>query len=640
MGANFLTDYGVYAQTIPPLLSRSGSQFEERMEAEIEVGLPAINFAKTAGGRTRRPMNNPDLLFLARSLKPGEVRCLFQTRLIVELEGWAVRGDVDIIRLERDAEGALHLIVADMKSSRASSIEHYLQVAFYHAMLQALFTEGDVPLADIRQAILFRGTEETPTDITPEDLIKQEGQKRNAAELFGVHDALLEFVPDQESYLEAVRDLVTNQDSTANAAIEETFDEIPYHVTYKCDGCIYNEFCMKWTAERDDLSLVPHLTPSDKDILRNNGVDTTRDLAHLKDFRKGGGTGNGGWVDLVPSPNKETLVRRLSVTWPIGPRIDELVHRARYYRRWRKDEIDALTYIPSKGHGTLPYCDADHNPNLVRIYIDAQHDYLQDRLYMLAGLVVACENGKENPDLRRTVVSISSGPPNTAEEEQALFVGWITDVLSAIYEVAAPDANDEKKAPIHLIFFNRYVQRVLLDALGRHFGSVTGATPLYDFVTQIAAFNSPIISFLEEEVRDLKNYPMMCQSLHSISAFLKFNWRAGTNYREIFRFGMFDFWGHLDESVTPEGEQPWYTSKARFKSEIPLEYAYQAWGDLADPPEDKADPYKDFRKSTLELPSALKSAGLEAMEHIARNFKGNHLTTKTPFDLLPCEFHQ
>ena len=39
--------------------------------------------------------------------------------------------------------------------------------------------------------------------------------------------------------------------------------------------------------------------------------------------------------------------------------------------------IAPLPYIPSKGYGSLPYCDAAHNPNLVRVYLDAQHDYLK-----------------------------------------------------------------------------------------------------------------------------------------------------------------------------------------------------------------------------------------------------------------------
>ena len=67
-------------------------------------------------------------------------------------------------------------------------------------------------------------------------------------------------------------------------------------------------------------------------------------------------------TELVPAPGKEALARRLAATWPVGPRLDELIHRARRYRRWKRDAIDALPYIPSKGYGSLPYCDADAEP--------------------------------------------------------------------------------------------------------------------------------------------------------------------------------------------------------------------------------------------------------------------------------------
>ena len=76
-------------------------------------------------------------------------------------------------------------------------------------------------------------------------------------------------------------------------------------------------------------------------------------------------------------------MRRLSATWPVGPRLDELIHRAQRYRKWKGDPLEALSYIPSKGYGSLPFSGPTHDPNLVRLYIDAQQDYLGDRLYML-----------------------------------------------------------------------------------------------------------------------------------------------------------------------------------------------------------------------------------------------------------------
>ncbi len=54
---------------------------------------------------------------------------------------------------------------------------------------------------------------------------------------------------------------------------------------------------------------------------------------------------------------------------------------------------------------------------------------------------------------------------------------------------AAPDAESQPRASIHLIFINAYAQLVLLDALSRHATTILEATARHDFVTQIAAFD-------------------------------------------------------------------------------------------------------------------------------------------------------
>ncbi len=89
--------------------------------------------------------------------------------------------------------------------------------------------------------------------------------------------------------------------------------------------------------------------------------------------------------------------------------------------------------------------------------------------------------------------------------------------MTGLAEVAAPDEEGLPKAPIHLIFYDKLQQTMLLDALSRHFASIVEATPLFDFITQLAAFDSPVATFLEDEIRELKNYPMVCQSLQAVA---------------------------------------------------------------------------------------------------------------------------
>jgi len=630
-GSRFLRDYGVMPQTIPPLLTRSGASFEKTLEAAIAARLPTQSFAQRGvPSRTQTP-HNQDVVRRARGLAPGQAVVLFQTRLHVQVQGWLLRGVVDLLRLERDHAGALRVLIADMKSSSEARVEHRLQVAFYHEMLRTLFAHEGVDCAEIALGVLYRGPADPGEESSPPEAARRAAQHAAAEMLFGAPHGLLEIVADAAGYIAAVGDLVTSQNSTAARVANAEFAAVPYHLTYKCDGCLFNEYCMKWSAAHDDLSLLPHLTAWDKSALRHAGVTTTRELAALKEFAPPGSADNAAATQrLVPAPGKHDLARLLAGLRPLGARLDELVHRARRYHAWKGDDLTALSYIPSKGYGSLPYCDATHNPNLVRVYIDAQHDYLQDRIYLLGALVVACENGQETPTRRRAVVRLTDGPPETAEQEEALFVDWVRDTIGAIVQLAAPDAQGQPSAPVHLIFFDSVEQRLLLEGLARHFQSVLGAAPLYDFVTQLAAFDSPMVTFLDREIAELKNYPMLCQSLQAVAAYLKFDWNEGVAYRRIFRARLFDFWGKLDDS---QGQPEWYTSRARFSSQLPLEYAYAAWGELTPPQNGARDEFAAYRAATPALLRGFHGRRLEALERITHDFSGNKQTEKSAFRL-------
>ena len=67
--------------------------------------------------------------------------------------------------------------------------------------------------------------------------------------------------------------------------------------------------------------------------------------------------------------------------------------------------------------------------------------------------------------------------------------------LKAVIELAVSDVapGEKKSAPIHVIFFNQYEQRLMLEGLARNFPTILTATPpLYDSLTQLAAYDSPI----------------------------------------------------------------------------------------------------------------------------------------------------
>jgi hypothetical protein len=616
----FMAEYGVAPQRVTPLLSLSGHEFEEGTEKVLGSHFRTVHYAAKASQDHNRPANNQEVVREARTLQPGQSVLLFQPRLHVELAGWQLRGDLDLVRLQRQAEGALLVLIGDMKSTVEVKVEHRLQVAFYRLMLERLFEAEGIAHQPVQMGILFR----LPPDPTPDEQAELQPLKDAAEQAFGLDDALLEVVADPQAYVQSVHDLVLATDSTARRVAQTPFEQVPYCLSFKCDGCLYNEFCLKWSAEREDLSLLPYMTGTEKEALRRAGITTVLALAALKDFAP-------GKADLVPAAGREAHVKQVAASWSVGPRLDELVHRAKSFRRSvRKDGTPALGYIPGKGNSTLPVSTPELNPNLVWVYLDAQQDYLEGRVYLLGALVVACQGGASLA--RRTVVRMTDGPPDSAAKERQLFADWSRELVQAVVglAVSGAPAGEEKSAPIHVVFFDRHEQRVMLEALARNFPPILKHTPpLYDFLTQIAAFDSPVASFLDEEMRTFKNFPMTCQSLPSVATYLKFDWNTPHQYREAFKARVFDYLGKLDIDGTSE----WYTRRARFSSSIPLEYAYAAWGQLPRPLADKGDEFEGFRGVGRDLLIAFQARRLEAIEHVARSIQGNPNTQKTPFVL-------
>jgi hypothetical protein len=623
-GQEFMEEYDVNPQRITPLLSLSGHEFEDGIEETLGKKYTTVNYAKKSAAHDR-PDNNQEVVSEARNLKAGKSVLLFQPRLKTKLHGWALRGDLDLVRLERKKDGALHVLIGDMKSTVQVKVEHRLQIAFYRLMLEDIFTAESIAFEPVKMGVLFR----LPADPTPEEEIDLKPLKDAAKQLFGLDDALLEVVADPQAYVQSVHDLVLASDSTALRVAQTPFQDLPFSLSFKCDGCLYNEFCMKWSAEQEDLSLLPYMTGTEKEALRRAGITTIQALATLKDFAPGS-------KDLIPTPGREAQVKQIAATWPVGPRLDELIHRAKSFRRSvRKDGTQALNSIPGKGNSSLPVATPELNPNLVWVYIDAQQDYLEERIYLLGGLVVACKDG--TPVNRRAVVRMTSGPPNSAAKERQLFVEWTRELVQTVVDLAASGQpeDEQKSAPIHVVFFDHHEQRLMLEALGRNFPPIMQATPpLYDFLTQLAAYDSPIASYLDEEIRTFKNFPMTCQSLQSVAAFLKFDWNTPHPLRELFKARVFDYLGKLGI----DGVSEWYTRRSRFSSSVPLEYTYAAWGQLPKPEAGHGDVFADFRGVTKDLITAFETRRLEALEHVANSINGNPNTQKTPF-VLPDLAH-
>src|SRR5262249_1445764 len=209
--------------------------------------------------------------------------------------------------------GGLLVPMGQIKSTVEVRADHPLQVAFYCLMLERLFKAEGIAHQPVQMGILFR----PPADPTPEEQIELQPLRDAARQTFGLDDALLEVVADPQAYVQSVHDLVLAGGSTARRVAPAPFEQVPFCLSFKCDGCLHNEFCMKWSAEQEDLSLLPYMTGTEKEALRRAGVTTIRSLATLKDFVLG------SKADLVAAPGREAGVKQIAATWPVGPRLPE-----------------------------------------------------------------------------------------------------------------------------------------------------------------------------------------------------------------------------------------------------------------------------------------------------------------------------
>jgi len=569
--------WSITLQPLTPLLKEEGESFETFVEQAIAArGERVERLGREASTATT-------LAWLQRAQEPI---VLLQAPVAGRLGRWHFHGVADVVRAHRQADGTLNLYVADIKASRHERTEHRIQVATYALLLREVAESAGLSVGDVHVAVLHRNDEE-------------------GLAAFGVASTF-----DMTSYVTAIEHLVSDADSSLERVDRAAFDEIAYHLGYECDGCLYNALCFHDSAERLDLSLVPYLTATEKRVLQENGVRDVTELANLLVLPESG-------QEFAVTPGAEAAVERLGNAWPVNARLSLLVQRAKRAIKRFAPEMPSHTYLFGAGFGTLPA--DDEHPGLVKIFFDTQHDYLRDHVYLLAALV--CGPGGSVP-----VIGMLNAPP-TLETEQRLLTGWVQRVLSAVAKVT-----DQPAAPIHFYCYNSYDQRMLLEALKRHLDAVSLLPGFFDLMTQNPAVNQPIISFLAKEVEERHNLGTVCAPLHDVARMLGFDWNQdGVPYYRHFRARLFDNrrdvvrdadgrLHHAPDTLPPsDPRRITIESASRFNSQIPLEYAYAVWGELADSTDRRI--VQPFLGTTRELMTQFAEARVRALAHIEASFK-------------------
>lgn len=581
--------YGVSFEPLSPLLSAEGQSFERDKVEELRgQGERVVDL-------TNR--NAHDFLDELRGQTTRRVY-YYQPALEGRIGGWACGGRADLIEATRASEGAFRLVVIDIKASARETVGFRLQVAFYVVLLEELLREHGLVLEGMSGAIASRDSE-------------------FVAGAWNAFDLTL--------FKDEINRLIAASDSDVARAAATSFSTAVYHLGSHCDGCPYNALCFVDTAEREDLSLVPHLTATEKRALRSEDINTVSDLSRLMTYTTRG---------VETTPGCETKVDRVSGQWALGARLPILFQRARAALRHSDKAVEHRLTLYASNWGSLP--DTNQYPDLVKVFVDAQRDHIQDRLYMLAANVTG-------PRGRADVIEMANHVPDLASE-QSLLIEWLQKLLPAVKRAA-----DSADAPLHVYLYDRHGQRSLLDALARHFDALCGIPAFYDLLTSTPALTQSMISFLGDEVSERQNLGQICHNLYEVAAALGFKWRDGeVNIPAKFRSRIFDnrrlysrdgesgkFVVGSENAASSAGV--WVESAARFGTQIPLEYAYAAWGELQDSAQMKPDArtqLKGFLGTTVDDIKQLASARLAALRHIEAAFRyKNRQIEKQPLTL-------
>lgn len=580
--------HGVHPQAPTPLPAVVGQQFE----TQFNRALAAQGWSIESLGSIDA-LHNLELIRMVRSIAHGETIFLLQANLEVTIFDWHLSGRPDLMRLHRRADGHVELLIADIKSAFAAKNEHMLQVAIYHLMIESLFDAHECP------QIITGVVHQIPHEIAPDNATRVAQMQAAAQAYFGVDNVCLDVVHNpQQLRDDAYRLFMYETDSPLQYVSEHHIDQLPFAIASTCEGCGFMELCMAHVAQQRDLALVPYLDRESRRTLRTHGVTTVTQLADLK------------YVDpqqrtLVTTTTHQLLIQRLGRDEQVGHQLDVLIARAQQIRSTQIDRSAPVAYMPLSVPFTLPKIDVQANPDAVIIYLDVHHDHLGGAVWQLSALVERHLNGLSVASY--PVVAVSPTIPD-AESESQLLTQWLGE-LAQVWQrhIGAP-------APVHLIVYESQTWNTFVSLLGRHYDALPMARHWHDFVTTVPAIDgTQVMTVLHDEVKANNRVGTNVPSLMAVAGQTGFRWQDEQyDYRAQLRAHHFDAVGKM--AVTDE----FYTARARFSSNIPLEYAYAAWGALPPPTPRDEDVFSSYRHMTIDVLRAYSRHRLLGMQQVAK----------------------
>ncbi|OBH37156.1 hypothetical protein A5690_07065 [Mycobacterium intracellulare] len=552
----------------------------------------------------------------AAPLVAGRAGYAREVRLNGVVGAFAVTGRADFLLIVWRGETPVVRIV-ECKASRRDRTYHRLQLALYRLLVRELLTQ--VPL-------IVAGIEITDVEAVVARIDETTNENQDILAL----DPL-----DLEMEEADVRRLLA-ADGTLETILATDLDQLPYELAAKCDSCVFDVHCFPESARQRRHELLG-MRSSSATALRGAGVATIDDLA---DLDPGGEQARAVRADPAFADDLDALIATAATRRTTLPRTGQ------------QEELPAafpVTALPGNVPSQLPQHEFD-GERLIRIYLNVDYDYTENRIGALAAHVTASrgtlhpaweltdrtyadgtpvphpapqvverltridpasgdEVAIEQPVSARVIRFVKGsqwsgdyGPDTGAERE--LIQNFLMELINAIADIAG-DAElggaEDGRARVHFYVWSRSEITQLVEACTRASSRLLAA--LRELFGCRAGLEQLIYSCLQDEVTNRYALGWTSRGLVVASSLTwygqRFHWTRRVSGQtvqldRIFTQDLFDF----RTTLAMQDATTWTTSgqgnfkhrfeiRSRFHDNLPAPYWHALWQSLPDP--DAAD---------------------------------------------------
>ncbi len=637
--------YATVRSPLNPILATMGRMRENDLESGMRASMLLLN----PHGENEEAIRISWEQYLdALNRTPAGQDCFARE---VEIERpigqFVISGRMDFVTLRWDGE-VPHVRIVECKASRKDKTYHRVQLAAYRAMVSEMIEQDGLDIGGKHF-----------DDVVLESVVARIDEATNE-----VQDALALPSLDLEEEIGDLRNLLSARGPLSRISRTE-LDDLGYCLESKCDSCVHCPICLPESARQRRLELLG-LEPSTVRLLTGAAVRTVDDLA-----------------DLDPKGSRALALRS---TVGFTADLDDLVIRARARRSTLADKRSGDWGVMAKRHsgpGLLPSHDDECGNRLVRVFLNIEYDYIEDRLVGMAAHVTDSgmslytrmprygEPGESDPVPRECVPkSAVEGPMravevvrimerpwsgNANEDDQAegaMLRSFFEQLVDAIVRIGGTGLR-----PLHFYTWSKGEMDHLIDSCSRAGG------PLLHNLTELLGCRAECRADLEQmiftplrdeiEAKVMLGYtglsPVIATSL-SWFGFPRFHWVRAVNgvpvdLSSAFRRDIFDFrtslyldekgeWSDRDD---PSATKQFFEVRTHFSSDVNAPYWYAMWGIL---PQERTKDHmlpralEDYRRGgSAELISSFLVAKCQALRWLEERLYQNSKISKPPVPL-------